>query len=173
LESWGISCSWKSQTLTRNWKFNCGIRDCIGSGFEFGMDESNVIHVSFDVNGQKVVPETTLTLTKTGKLSKKSLSKTAYYDIYQDYVCSSVLRIARDMFALLPVSFVFVNAFEKMFNLATGHMKRQAILSVKYVRSTLNQLNFNRLDPSDVLVNFPHKMKFKKTTGFEPIDEVL
>lgn len=37
----------------------------------------------------------------------------------------------------------------------------------------LTRLNFEHLDPSDALQNFPHKMKFKKTSGFENIGEVL
>jgi len=140
-----------------------------GSGFEFGTDDPNVIHVSFDVNAQNVVPQKSLSLTKTGKLSEKNLSKTAYYDLYQDYVSSCALRIARDMFALLPVSLVFVHAYEERLNTATGYQERAAILSVRYDRMTLNTLNLSNLDPSDALTNFYYQMKFKKTQGFEEV----
>jgi hypothetical protein len=144
-----------------------------GSGFEFGTDNPNMFHVSFDVNAHTVIPEKSLFLTKTGKLSERALSKTAYCDLYQDYVCSCALRIARDMFALLPVYYVFVHAFEDALNTATGYKQQQAILSVKYDRPMLTRLNFEHLDPSDALQNFPHKMKFKKTSGFADIGEVL
>ncbi|MCQ6280843.1 DUF4236 domain-containing protein [Bacillus sp. EB600] len=144
-----------------------------GSGFEFGTDNPNIMQVSFEVNALNVIPNKALSLTKTGKLSEKPLSKTAYYDLYQDYVCSCALRIARDLFALLPVYYVFVHAYEEVINTATGHKQEQAILSVKFDRPMLNRLNFENLDPSDALVNFPHKMKFKKTSGFEDIGTVL
>jgi hypothetical protein len=144
-----------------------------GSGFEFGTDDPNVIHVTFDVNAQNVVPQKSLFLTKTGKLSEKTLAKSTFYDIYQDYVCSSVLRIARDMFALLPVSFVYVHAYEDRLNTATGYHEKIAILSVKYDRATLNRLNITNLDPSDALTNFTHHMKFKKTQGFEEVSLIL
>lgn len=144
-----------------------------GSEFEFGTDNPNIMHISFDVNAEKVLPKKALTLTKTGKLSEKALTKTAYYDLYQDYVASCALRIARDLFALLPVYYVFVHAFEEVLNTATGYMEKWAILSVKYDRPMLNRLNFDSLDPSDALTNFPHKMKFKKTAGFQDIGEVL
>jgi Protein of unknown function (DUF4236) len=144
-----------------------------GSGFEFGTDDPNEIHVSFDVNAQQAVPEKSLSLTKTGKLSEKNLTKTAYYDIYQDYVCSCALRIARDMFALLPVSNVFVHAYEDQLNTATGHQEKVAILTVRYDKPTLERLNFANLDPSDALTNFEHQMKFKKTKGFEGVKEIL
>ncbi|WP_066304962.1 DUF4236 domain-containing protein [Bacillus sp. FJAT-29814] len=144
-----------------------------GSGFEFGTDNPNEIHVSFDVNAGNVIPEKALSLTKTGKLSEKALTKTAYYDIYQDYVCSCALRIARDMLALLPINYVYVHAFEERLNPVTGHVETITILSVKYDRITLNRLNFTNLDPSDALANFPHKMKFKKTQGFEDVGETI
>jgi hypothetical protein len=96
-----------------------------------------------------------------------------YYDLYQDYISSCVLRIARDMFALLPVSLVNVHAYEDRLNTATGYQERVAILSVKYDRMTLNLLNLTNLDPSDALTNFNYQMKFKKTQGFEEVPLVL
>ncbi|MCM3567774.1 DUF4236 domain-containing protein [Neobacillus mesonae] len=144
-----------------------------GSSFEFGTDNPNEMHVSFEVNAKSVVPEKSLSLTKTGKLSEKALTKTAYYDIYQDYVCSAALRIARDMLALLPINYVFVSAYEDRLNQATGHRETIAILSVKYDRITINRLNFENLDPSEALANFQHKMNFKKTQGFGGIGEEL
>ena len=144
-----------------------------GSGFEFGTDNPYMIHVSFDVNAKQAVPEKALSLTKAGKLSEKNLSKTAYYDFYQDYVCSCALRIARDMFALLPVNYVFVHTYEEQMNTATGNVEKVAILSVKYDKQTLDRLNFENLDPSDALENFEHQMNFKKTKGFEEVREVL
>ncbi|MBM4765225.1 DUF4236 domain-containing protein [Bacillus sp. B15-48] len=144
-----------------------------GSGFEFGTDDPEVIHVSFDVHAEKMIPEKSLSLTKTGRLSEKALTKTAYYDLYQDYVCSCALRIARDMFALLPITNVFVHAYEERLNSATGNQEKVAILSVKYERTLMYQLNFTNLDPSDALVHFEHQMNFKKTKGFEKVNEIM
>lgn len=144
-----------------------------GSCFEFGTDQPDLIHVSFDVHPDSVIPEQTLSLTKTGKLSRKNLTKTDYYDLLQDYVCGSALRIARDMFALLPIATVFVHAYEDRLNTATGHQAKVAILSVKYERERLEKLNFTQLDPSDALSNFEHHMVFKKTKGFDEIKEII
>ncbi|WP_174732742.1 DUF4236 domain-containing protein [Mesobacillus harenae] len=143
-----------------------------GSGFEFGTDHPDLIHVSFDVNTGATIPAKALSLTKTGKLSEKNLTKTAYFELCQDYVSSGALRIARDMIALVPVSHVLVHAFEDRVNTSTGHSEKTAILSVKYDKHTLSQLNFTALDPSDALSNFEHHMKFKKTKGFEEIEVI-
>ncbi|OCA90583.1 hypothetical protein A8F94_01490 [Bacillus sp. FJAT-27225] len=143
-----------------------------GSGFEFGTDHPQEIHVSVDVNAEKMIPDKQLSLTKTGKLSQKQMTKTLYYDLCQDYVCSCALRIARDMFALLPVKYVFVHAYEEQLNPSTGHIEKLLVLSVRYDRGMVEKLNFEMLDPSDALVNFPHHMKFKKTRGFEEVGPV-
>ncbi|ALC90450.1 hypothetical protein AM500_12130 [Bacillus sp. FJAT-18017] len=143
-----------------------------GSGFEFGTDSPEEIHVSFDVNAEKVIPDKQLSLTKTGKLSQKQMTKTMFFDLCQDYVCSCALRIARDMFALLPVKYVYVHAYEEQLNPATGHKERLLILSVRYDRGMVDKLNFEMLDPSEALVNFPHHMKFKKTKGFDEVEPV-
>jgi uncharacterized tellurite resistance protein B-like protein len=46
----------------------------------------------------------------------------------------------------------------------------ETILSVAMSRAVFAQLNFNRLDPSDAMENFPHLMEFKKTAGFGPVE---
>lgn len=138
-----------------------------GSGFEFFVEEPHFIEVEFDVQTEHVVPTEMKSLTKTGKLSTKVMPKGKYFDIQQDYVCSCVLRIARDMFALLPVEYVYVHALDEKINTATGHQEKGAILSVKIDKTTLNSLNFDSIDCSDSMDNFEHNMNFKKTKGFE------
>lgn len=143
-----------------------------GSDFEFGADNKEILHVEFRVKSELTVPTEALTLTQTGKLSKKKLSKTAYYDITQDYVCSCALRIARDMFALLPLKTVVVHAVDNMLDTSTGINEDVTILSVAFNKGTLNKLNFELLDPSDSMVHFIHNMKFAKTSGFKAVDRV-
>jgi len=119
-----------------------------------------------------IVPTYSLSLTKTGKLSKKDLTKTAYYELVQDYVCSCALRIARDMFALLPLEIVVVHAVDRIINSQTGHQEDATILSIVFERKVLNSLNFDNLDPSDALNNFRHNMKFLKTAGFKTVSRI-
>lgn len=143
-----------------------------GSDFEFGTDNPDAIEVEFSVKTADVVPTYSLSLTKTGKLSSKELSKTAYFSLVQDFVCSCIIRIARDMFALLPVKTCLVHAVENKLNTQTGRMEDNVILSVLFERDILNQLNFESIDPSDALNNFLHNMSFQKTAGFMPVDKI-
>lgn len=140
-----------------------------GSGFEFGTDNPKLMEIEFQVRSDTVVPKNSRALTKTGKLTEKPLTKTAYYDITQDYVCSCAIRLAREIFALLPVETVIVHADDQVLNTATGKDEILTILSVKFQRKGFDHINFDRIDPSDFLETFEHRMKFKKTAGFEPV----
>ncbi|WP_433748152.1 DUF4236 domain-containing protein [Falsibacillus pallidus] len=143
-----------------------------GSGFEFFAEDPKVMEIEFQVNSDSVVPKEQLSLTKTGKLSTKAMTKTKYFDIQQDYVCSCVLRIARDMFALLPLNTLYIHALDTRVNTATGYEEETVILSVKIERKTLNKLNFDGIDCSDSMQNFEHNMKFKKTAGFDKVEKL-
>ncbi|WP_205068210.1 hypothetical protein [Bacillus mesophilum] len=111
-------------------------------------------------------------MTKTGKLSEKDMPQTMYLDIFQDYVCSCAIRIARDMFAILPFKSVVVNAMDEQLNTATGKIEAAVILSVKFDKDVLNTLHFEAIDCSDSMSNFVHNMDFKKTKGFKPVEKL-
>lgn len=143
-----------------------------GCDFEFGAYNKDTLHVEFRVKSEVTVPTESLILIQTGKLSIKKLSETAYYDITQDYVCSCALRIARDMFVLLPLKNVVVHAVDTILNTSTGIHEYITILSIVFNKETLNNLNFESLDPSDSMVHFIHNMKFAKTSGFKAVDRV-
>ncbi|SFE90725.1 Protein of unknown function [Bacillus sp. OV194] len=144
-----------------------------GSGFEFFIDEPSTMEIDFDVQTANVVPTQRKTLTKTGKVTVSNMPKTQYFDIQQDYVCSCVLRIARDSFALLPLETVYINALDERINTSTGQTEKVVILSICIDRNQLEALNFEHIDCSDAMVNFKHNMVFKKTKGFEPVDRLL
>jgi len=145
-----------------------------GSFFEFMINEhSNNIVVQFTVNSKAIIPSKEKVLTKTGKLSIKEMSKTKFYAIYQDYVCSSVIRIARDLFAILPINEVIIHAMDNQVNDSTGYAEKQTILSVRMTRKVLNSLNLDKIDCSESITNFEHRMRFLKTSGFKPVEKIL
>ncbi|NLN03835.1 MAG: DUF4236 domain-containing protein [Clostridiaceae bacterium] len=119
-----------------------------------------------------IVPEHSLSLTKTYKISRKNITKTTYYDIKQDYVCSVCFRIAKDMFALYPSDTVLVNALKTVLNTSNGYSEDVPILSIKFNRGIFDMLNLDRIDPSEALKNFMHNMDFLKTKGFKPIKKL-
>jgi hypothetical protein len=83
-----------------------------------------------------------------------------------------VLRVARELFALLPTEMVVVTATADLLKTSTGHIEAQPILSVAIPRATLESLNTDSLDSSDSMNNFVHNMKFLKTKGFRVVEKI-
>ena len=140
-----------------------------GSEFELGTEDPKLMVAEFNIKEEDVIPDTMVTLTEAGNVSEKKMTKTAYYEMMQDYVCSVMIRIARDMFALLPVDKVIVHAVDNALNTATGNQEEVTYVSVIFDRATFNTINLDAIDPSDSLANFEYNMKFGKTTGFKPV----
>ncbi len=140
-----------------------------GSEFEIGTEDPKCIVAEFNIKEEDVIPDTMVTLTETGKVSEKKMTKTAYYEMLQDYVCSVMIRMARDLFALLPVERVIIHAVDDALNTATGNKEEVTYVSVIFDRATFNKINLDAIDPSDSLSNFEYNMKFGKTTGFKPV----
>jgi hypothetical protein len=144
----------------------------LGSSIEFNAIDNSMMEATLHVKSENVVPNEEKTLLSSGKLSVKKLSKSRFYEIYQDYVCGAVLRVARELFSLLPIEMTIVTAVGELLNTQTGHLEEQPILSVAIPRDTLIKLNFAMLDPSDAMDNFLHNMKFLKSKGFTAVDRI-
>ena len=144
-----------------------------GSGFEVGTDDPKIMEIEFQVKSGDIIPTQYPDMKANGEIVMKDFSKSAYFELVQDYVSSTMLRVARDTFALLPVQTVIIHAVDKILNPATGNDEEVTIASAKIRRDAMATLNFERIDPSDCLESFESNVKFKKTTGYSPVDRVL
>ena len=144
----------------------------LGSSINFSCEDSRLIEATLYPHGEDVIPKEAKSLLASGRLSVKSMPKSRFYELYQDYVCGTALRIARELYALLPLEMSIITEISPLLNSKTGHMEDQPILSVAIPRSTLENLNFDYLDPSDSLQNFVHNMNFRKTLGFAPVERI-
>jgi hypothetical protein len=144
----------------------------LGSSVQLIVDDGGAVEALLHVNGDIVIPSEIKSLLQSGRLSVKKMPRGQFFDLYQDYVCGCVLRVARELLALLPVRAVVVTALGDVLNLGTGHVESQPILSAAVPRRTLERLNFDNLDPSDSLRNFVHRMSFRKGKGFEPVEQL-
>lgn len=122
-----------------------------GSNYEFGTDDPKRIEVEFSVN-KNALSE-----------AKRELSNTEYNLLLQDYVCSVCIRIARDMFALLPIRNTVVHAV----------LDGKTIVSVNFDRQNLSKVKFGYIDPSDTLGKFRNNMDFNVNTGFTPVSNLV
>lgn len=140
-----------------------------GSDFEVGMTTDDYMGVTFNVHIDEVVPTEVTTILKSGKESVKPMTKTMRSALIRDYVTSTSFRVARDLFALLPVDQIVINAEETMVNPATGHSEEMTLLSVIFPRAAFLDLNFKGIVPYEALVNFEHAINFKTTQGLLPV----
>ena len=154
----------------------------LGTNITFGFSTSDgdgltglddvLVRASISVHGKDIIPEERFSLLQSGKLSKKKMPVGQYNELHQDYVCGCLLRVASELLAILPVEGVVVTATDEMLDTSTGHIEEQAIASVYAPRRTMERLNLQAADASDSMANFLHRMTFRKTKGFAPVDEL-
>lgn len=118
-----------------------------GSEFECGTNDPRMLSIRFKVNGDAVLA------------NARTLPAEQYNLLLQDYVCGCAIRVARDMFALLPLRHLIVDA----------ENSGRDILSVDFVRTSFVALNFESIDASDTVEQFKHVMDFNAHTGFSAI----
>lgn len=140
----------------------------IGTRVSFSISD-DLFHAIAHVHGDEVVPKVRRRQLQSGRLSESKMPAGEANELYQDYVCSVALRVAGDLFGLLPRDEIYVTCVSNMLDRATGRLAEAPILSVRFVRETFRQLSLGRIDPSDSMRNFVHEMKFKRTSGFAPI----
>jgi hypothetical protein len=144
----------------------------LGSSINFTIHSAELVECVLKVNGRQIIPDEVKTLTATEKVSIKPMPKGLFHGIYLDYLCGCVLRVAREVFALLPVDTVLVTAAADSLDLHTGQTVEQPVLSISMPRADVALLNFDRLIPSDAMEHFLHRAEFKasrKTEAFQPI----
>lgn len=143
----------------------------LGSKIELSFSEK-VMDIDLHVNSLEIIPDYELKQTSTGKVSKKNMTKSKFNELYQDHICSVLLRISREIFAYLPMEYIRINAISELLNSKTGYMEKKPILSVIIPPTTIHKLNMEFIDPSDSMQNFVHNMNFNKTTGFKEVEKV-
>jgi hypothetical protein len=144
----------------------------LGSDLEFKLVAPETLMISFRVNENSVIPTEVKSMTPTGRLSVTKMPSGKFNEAYQDYVCSTALRMAREAFAVLPIHTIYLNVLGNILDTSTGFEDIQPILSVKLDRATLERLNLDQLDPSDSMQNFEHNMRLMKTKGFQAVEKI-
>jgi hypothetical protein len=168
----------------------------LGSSINFTVHSARLVECVLKVSGKQIIPAEVKALTASEKVSVKPMTKGLFHGIYLDYLCGCVLRVAREVFALLPVDTVLVTAVAdsqdsrtsqmvalirlicKRYHLAdsldscTVQTVEQPVLSVAMPRAVVARLEFDQIVPSTAMEHFQHRAEFKasrKTEAFQPI----
>ncbi len=143
----------------------------LGANVECTAHTAQLFEVRLIAN-QGLIPDEIKSLTAAGKVSTKPMPRSRQLELYRDFVCAAALRVGRELFAFIPVQAVLVTIRAKMLNTATGHTSTAPILSVAFFRPTFSSLDFERLNPADAMENFPHRIEFSKSAGFEAVEPI-
>lgn len=139
----------------------------VGSSLKFTIHNPRTIECFFCIEGKQAIPAEVKSLTTSGNVTVKQMPKNRFIEIYQDYICSCILRIAREAFALLPIETILVTALTEILEANTGRTGTRPFLSVVITGETLRTLDFDKLDPSDTVLSLPHRgdLKASRKTG--------
>ena len=143
-----------------------------GADVAVGQCSEEAVTIQIAIRDPEIVPTEIVKLTASGKLSTKAMPNGQYWALYQDHVCSCAIRAASEALAALPVRRVIVNSGGTEVSSTTGHPEAVTHLAVHFTREQLAAINLERIDPSDSMTNFSHRMKFAKTKGFKPVDAI-
>lgn len=144
----------------------------LGSSIHFTVHSAKLICCELKISGRQAIPAEHKSLTASGKVSVKTMPKARFHEIYQDYVCGCMLRVAREVFAVLPVDTLLITALADVLDPRTGQTSEQPVLSAAMGRTIVASLHFDSLDPSNALENFQYRGDFKasrKLETFQPI----
>ena len=122
-----------------------------GSNFEFGTDRSTMIEVEFVINELAL------------KSASEQMCNAEYNNLLREYISSVCIRIARDMFALLPISNTIIHAV----------LNQKTVISVNFDRTNLSKIKLGFIDPFDIVEKFNYNMNFNSNYGFLSVDRIV
>lgn len=143
----------------------------LGAGLRFHV-WPQVAMVELYVPEDGVVPTEEKKLTARGKVTTKKMAASQRMDILQDFVCGAVLRAARELLAVLPITAVLVHADTDILDTGSGHYEQRTIVSAYCPRDTLDRVNWDAVDASDLIERLLHRMKMRKTKGFSAVERL-
>lgn len=145
----------------------------LGIDFEFGADDSNVMHVEYVVDSKEVIPYYKLTSSKMGVLNKSNFSREEYNNLVRDYIAGCAVRIARELFALIPIDEVVVHIVDHKFNTNNRINEKLTVLSADIKRNAIESLDVDNLTPIDILGALKYNMNFNDYDGLQIIDRII
>lgn len=98
-----------------------------GSQFEFGTDSPKSMEVEFQINQHNDM-----------------ISDVTNSELYNEYVAACTIRVARDLFALLPVRYVIVHA----------QSGEKSVLEAKFDKNILQTIDFEHSEAIEIIEMF-------------------
>lgn len=136
------------------------------------LDSEGCVNIDITINPESVVPKEYITLTPTGKLSRREYSKTDYFNIVSQFTAAITLRTGRNVFHLVSPDELRLHVHEMKISNVSGLKSEELILSVLLDKETFHQNNFEDIQPFEALTQFRHEVDFLKTKGFKEVSRL-
>jgi hypothetical protein len=130
---------------------------------------SDHVIANLNLHWAEIIPDYIVSQTASGKVLNSEMPDYRFNEICHHHVCACALRLGRDIFALLPVGIVLVNAYACLPDKKSGGTQKQVILSIKFNRTALTQLHIGSRSGPEYLADFSHHIDFSADHGFSPI----
>ena len=137
---------------------------------EYGDDiiynfNDNTLEIELHVYTDKIIPKYELIQTASGKLYKRMLTPAKMQQLYQNHVYSSSLKIAREVFAYLPLDQVVVNTINAN-NSVISTSDMQPVFTVSFDPKTIENLTTDDIETTDDMLHFVDSMQENQTPVF-------
>lgn len=142
----------------------------LGTNVELDAVHDGLVVLRGTVNDDEVVPHEEAKLTASGKLSIKAMTESRWWALMQTHVCSAALRIAQESYFVLGADVAVVNMFVVRMDPSIGYRRPVPVLGGRFDKVRFQGINLRQIDPAAAMKNFPHRIKFKKSSGFDPIE---
>lgn len=141
----------------------------LGSSVEFILHSPKIAECQLVVHGMDVIPDYEKKLSKRGQVSSKKMARARFHEIYQDYVCGCMLRIVREVFAVLPFEHLLITASIE----DEGMAESVPVMSAIFPKSIISNVDLDNIDPSDCVESYVHRGDFKATRKSEAFKSIV
>ena len=144
--------------------------EALGTGVRATSADGRSVEAFAHLRDPELVPRSEPRLEPHGGFRWEKVSTSRYWRLYREHICSTAIRIARELLALLPANTVFVHVARRDRTTSPRRVNIAPIVSVEFKRSALLALDFERLSAAHAIAEFPHNMNFGEATGFSEVE---
>lgn len=145
------------QTLTRIHKLARGL------GFSV---ENGLVHAILALHNRSIVPDFHLKYMPSGKLTEVKMPREKSMKLYRAYASSAALKVASDLFRLVPTGNIVVTAIAPCNVAESEYDEEWPVMSVNLMRKSVMEMEMSKVEPVGALQAFQHAERFHPTQGF-------
>ncbi len=148
------------QTLSHHHKLAKGLGFSVQEGF---------VHAVANLHSPEIVPEFQFKFTPSGRLTEMKMPKERHMAIYRAYAGSVALKIASDLFKLVPRDKIAVSCVSRCILPGMDQTDDWPVLSVVFGKNKFDLLDMTRTDPVAGLSLFERRERWHPINGFSGI----